>query len=349
MSSLSVKSRIVSDNIIEYTISNSIIDIVLLNYGATLLKVITPDRNNIKENIALCYDTYNDIIVNPGPYYGCIAGRYANRISKGIFTIDNITYNLAINNGVNALHGGIEGFDKKVWLSSIIEDNDHVGVKFTYTSIDGEEGYPGTLTSTVEYILSTSDINKLSIKYSAVTDKATPINLTNHTYWNLSGECKRKVYDQHLLLNCSKYLPVDSTQIPTGELVDVVNTPFDFLNPGRRISKDILEKIDGGGRNGLDHCYVVDGHENSLKHVATLSDELSGRTMKLYATQPGVQIYTANWLQLDEAAAPYTQHNAICLETQHFPDSVNQPQFPNAILYPNQTYEHLAEFVFSSN
>jgi aldose 1-epimerase len=345
---LTIKSRTICNDIIEYTLSNGVIHVVLLNYGATLIKLLAPDKNGVTENITLCYDSYNDLVSNPGPYYGCIAGRYANRIAKGTFQIDNVTYNLAINNGVNALHGGIEGFDKKLWASSIIESNNRIGIKFTYTSIDGEEGYPGTLISTVEYILSPSDINKLSIKYSATTDKATPINLTNHTYWNLSGECKRKVYDQHLVLNCSKYLPVDDTQIPTGELAPVINTPFDFLQPGRKLSKEILNSIDGGGRNGLDHCYVIDGDNTSLKHVATLSDDASGRVMTVHATQPGVQIYTGNWLQLDETCAPYTQHNAICLETQHFPDSVNKPHFPSAVLHPNQQYEHITEFVFTN-
>ena len=343
----------------------------VVTYGATLTSVQVPDRNGNVEEITVCYSTLDDLEGKLGPYYGCIAGRYANRIRKGQFALDGESYQLAINNGPNALHGGLKGFDKQVWSAEMFLDEKNAGVKMSYRSPDGEEGYPGELLVEVAYSL--NDDGQLEISYHAETHgKATPINLTNHTYWNLSGNCSRKIYDHRLELSCDRYLPVDDTQIPLGELAPVEGTAFDLRtdpdNTYGKLLRDVILNIDGGGRPGLDHCFVVDGAledgqtmsgaEPMLRLVALLTDETSGRQLICEASQPGVQVYSANWLSepnndstyssssIGETDHPHTQHNGICLETQHFPDSVNQPQFPSAILRPGETYRHKTIMTF---
>jgi len=358
--------------LVEYVMSNSRLTVRLSSYGATLTSLLAPDRQGNAEEMTLCYPI-QDVIAKKegtGMYFGCIAGRVANRIKEGKFTLEGQEYTLAVNNGVNALHGGIVGFDKKYWDSRILPTTTaQSGVEFTYVSPDGEEGYPGTLTVKVTYRLFSND--SLEITYFATaSDKATPINLTNHTYWNLSGNGKRSVLEQSLALSCSKYLPVTETQIPTGELADVRGTPFDFLDSSGKLLSDAIPFIDGGGRPGLDHCFVVDKQEEEADkvakegvsdrggggkrrvHVATMTDSVSGRRLVLHATQPGVQVYSANWLDLDkdEASAqwPFVQHNALCLETQHFPDAINQSHFPSCVLSPcGEPYSHSSLYTFS--
>lgn len=350
-----------------YTITNGLgLQVKILSYGATIISILAPNRMGECEEVTLSYRTQEELEKNPGPYYGCIAGRYANRIKEGKFLLDGNEYKLAINNGPNALHGGINGFDKKVWDSRAFIDGTGAGVVFTCTSSDGEEGYPGNLNVTITYTLS-STANDLDMKYVATTDKATPINLTNHTYFNLSGECRGKIYDHNLYLNCSHYLPVTEFQIPTGEIRSVNDSPnFDFTSfnsqEGRLLNRQALEAIDGGGRPGLDHCFIVnesngdfeyinakiDGNQQGLRRVAILSHQSSGRELILHSTFPGVQVYSANWLALedDKEHFPHTQHNGICLETQHFPDSPNQQHFPSTILRPGETYQQRSLFSF---
>lgn len=334
----------------KYNLNNGFLSVDIVTYGATITSIKMPNKEGLHEEVTLCYDTYEKLVNNPGPYYGCVAGRYANRIKNGKFQIDNIDYQLAINNGPNALHGGIIGFDKKIWDARIIEG----GVMFSYVSVDGEEGYPGNLTVSVSYVV-TND-NSIVISYNATTDKATPINLTNHTYFNLSGNYKDKIYNHKLGLNCTYYLPVDSTQIPTGELKEISNSVYDFswnknnLNLLKKVSKENLALIDGGGRPGLDHCFVINQSEgiNQLNDAAILIDETSSRMLKVSTTVPGIQCYSANWLSLDDINDfPHCQHNGICLETQFFPDAINQNNFPSPLLRPTETYKH--ETIFNFN
>lgn len=342
----------------EYALMNGSLAIKLLSYGATLTSVRSPDRDGKMDEVTLCYSTLEELQAKPGPYFGCIAGRVANRIAGGKFSVDYKSYSLALNNGPNALHGGLVGFDKKNWDSRAYLDDNCASVVFEYFSVDGEEGYPGSLTTTVTYTLEHALPNQLRIDYRATTEgAATPINLTNHTYWNLSGSCQRPITDHCLKLSCSRYLPVDSTQIPQGVEAPVDGTFFDFTGThsehgvvlGERISH-----IDGAGQPGLDHCFCVDkpiGESESnaeVAHIATLTEPQSGRRLSVYGTQPGVQVYSANWLSLDSKQHPFTQHNALCIETQDYPDAINQPQFPSCLLRPGQVYQHTALFVLDT-
>ena len=339
-----------------------------LSYGANIVSVKAPDFEGNIEEMTVNYRGDEEMAKNligkgkNGGYYGCIAGRVANRICKGKFSLDGSDYTLAVNNGVNCCHGGLEGFDKKIWSWQIICPELHTaGFCFSYTSVDGEEGFPGTVDVDVYYLISTK--SELTIRYLATSDKATPVNLTNHTYWNLSGNCKRSILSHKLFSPCSKYTPVDETQIPLGIIDSVSNTPFDFTaKDGVELSK-VIPLIDGGGKAGIDHNMVVDGPVKTetfcfdqcggkarvynLKHVATLYDESSGRQMVLHATQPGVQLYSANWLE-EHSTSIHKQHNALCLETQHFPDSINQSQFPTCVVRPGERYDHVAVFSFHS-
>eukprot|EP00943_MAST-04B_sp_MAST-4B-sp1_P007279 g7279.t1 len=330
------------DDVKKIIIKSSSSELALTNYGATLISFKFPDKNGVKEEVTLCYQTF-DGIRRGTTFYGATVGRYGNRIAKGKFELNGETYTLATNNGENHLHGGNVGFDKVLWNVEEICN----GVKFTHTSKDGEEGYPGTMEIAVLYKLVNG--NQLSFEYEAtVTDKETPINVCNHTYWNLSGDFKSKILNHVLEMNCEKYLPVDDTQIPTGEIRNLKNTDMEFpigkaLTIGSRINN-----VDGGGEPGYDHCYVVskdadDGieeHDNlKLYHVATVYDATSGRRMKVHSSEPGVQLYTGNFLSKNEDTdTPHVQHNAFCLETQHFPNSINEPTFPSVILSPGKTF-----------
>jgi aldose 1-epimerase len=329
------------------TVRNSCLAATFTNYGATLISLFAPDRSGKKEEVTLCYDTL-DGIMSGTTFYGATIGRVGNRIAKGAFALNGAEYNLATNNGVNHLHGGLKGFDKVFWDFDLTA----TGVRFRYVSKDGEEGYPGELTTTVEFAL--EDTNKLVMKYQATVEwKSTPVNICNHAYWNLSGGFKRSIKCHNLELNCESYLPVDDTQIPTGQLVNVKNTPMAFPSGEKLKVGSRLNEVDGGGEPGYDHCYVVavgseGGGDDDVAFVARVEDEESGRRMEVHSTEPGVQLYTGNFLSKDTNEAPHVQHNALCLETQHFPDSINQKQFPPVILKPGDTFNSKTIHVFTT-
>ncbi|MGQ9574053.1 MAG: aldose epimerase family protein [Thermoguttaceae bacterium] len=313
-----------------YTLSNpGGMSVQVMTLGATLVSVQVPDRAGRAAEVTLKMDSLAEY-AKGHPCFGSICGRYANRIARGAFTLDGVEYTLARNNGLNHLHGGRVGFDKVHWKAEPLEGQDGVGVKLTYISRDGEEGYPGKLTATVTYTLSPD--HQLKIDYTAVTDKPTVVNLTNHAYWNLAGS--GDVLGHELMINADRYLPVDQGLIPLGELRPVEGTPMDFRKPmpiGSRIAE-----VPGG----YDHCYVLNKQKaGELSLAARLVEPQSGRVMEVYTTQPGVQLYTANFLNLSKpSGVAYRRHYGVCLETQHFPDSPNRPEFPSTVLRPGQTY-----------
>jgi aldose 1-epimerase len=311
----------------------------ITNYGGIVTSILTPDKNGDFDDVVLGYDNL-DGYLNETPYFGAIVGRYANRIAKGSFTIDGKSYSLAINNGPNSLHGGIKGFDKVVWDAEQFEKRDGVGIKLHYLSRDGEEGYPGNLDTYVTYIL-TND-NELKIDYSATTDKATPVNLTHHSYFNLGGTSGKDILNHTLFIDAGKYTVVDETLIPTGELRDVTGTPMDFRKPATVGSR--IEQVEGG----YDHNYVLKNNGKPAK-IAELYDTLSGRVMDVFTTEPGVQFYSGNFLDgsiTGKKGIVYGKHFGLCLEAQHFPDSPNHPEFPNTILRPGKKYTQTTIYKF---
>ena len=314
----------------------------LMTLGATLVSLEVPDRSGQLADVVLGYDSLDSYIKVPN-YFGVTVGRYGNRIAKGQFKLNGVTYTLAKNNGENHLHGGIKGFDKVVWTGEPVKEAGAVGVKFTYLSKDGEEGYPGNLSCTVVYTL-TND-NELKISYEATTDKATPINLTNHSFFDLAGQGSGDILGHELMLNADRYLPVDKGLIPTGDLAPVKGTPMDFTTPtaiGARIAQ-----VEGG----YDHCYVLNKTDASLTEAARLSDPVSGRMMDILTTEPGIQFYTGNFLDgtiTGKGGKVYNKHYGLCLETQHFPDSPNHPDFPSTILNPGQKFSSLTVHKFST-
>ncbi|ASV74877.1 Aldose 1-epimerase [Thermogutta terrifontis] len=312
-----------------------------MSLGATLTAVEYPDREGKRENVTLYLETLEDYL-RGHPCFGSVCGRYANRIAKGRFELDGVVYQLATNNGPNHLHGGRVGFHQRLWQHEPVQGDGFVGVKFTYVSPDGEENYPGTLTATVIYRI-TPD-NRLEMEYFATTDKPTVVNLTNHAYWNLAGAGVGTILDHILQINADRYLPVDDTLIPLGEMAPVEGTPFDFRQP-KPIGRDI-EKTGGG----YDHCFVLNkSRPGELSFCARLEDPKTGRVMEVFTTQPGVQVYTANGLngRLGAHGRTYPKFGAVCLETQHFPDSPNRPQFPSTVLRPGGTYHELTVHHFS--
>ncbi|HEY5407902.1 MAG TPA: aldose epimerase family protein [Ginsengibacter sp.] len=305
--------------------------VTISNYGGTVTSFVTPDKNGKKSSIIIGFDSLQSYLQHP-PYFGALIGRYGNRIGDAKFTLDGTTYKLAANDGKNHLHGGLKGFDKVVWDASI--PNDSVpSLTLKYLSKDGEEGYPGNLNVTVQYTL--TDDDGLKIEYSAVTDKATPVNLTNHSYFNLTGDVSNTILNHTLMIDADNYTPVDTSLIPTGEIRSVKGTPFDFTSP-KMIGRDI-DSVKGG----YDQNWVLNKKDTSLQKVAELSDSISGRSLDVYTTQPGLQFYTGNFLDgtfINRGGKPITQHSALCLEAQHFPDSPNQPNFPSTILKPGEVY-----------
>ncbi|RMH69490.1 MAG: galactose mutarotase [Bacteroidetes bacterium] len=323
-------------------------EVRLLNYGGIITSLKVPDRNGRLEDVVLGFDTLAPYLERH-PYFGAIIGRYGNRIAGGQFTLDGTTYTLAQNDGPNHLHGGLRGFDRVVWQAEPFEEPGRVGVVLTYTSPDGEEGYPGTLQAKVTYTL--TDDDELIVDYEATTDKATPVNLTQHTYFNLAGHGSGDVLDHELTIHADHYLPVDSTLIPTGERRPVAGTPFDFRRPtpiGARIEADDPQLHWGPG--GYDHTFVLNRTGDGLEPAARVYEPTSGRVLEVRTTEPGVQFYSGNFLDgslVGKGGAVYARHAGFCLETQHFPNSPNQPDFPSTILRPGETYSSRTVFAFS--
>jgi len=314
-----------------YTLENSHgISLSVMSHGAILFSLKAPDRNGKSEELTLGFDGLQGYL-GAHPYFGATVGRFANRIGGGRFTLDGKAYTLACNEkGINHIHGGTKGFDKALWRVEAEPGQ----VTFSYTSPDGEEGYPGNLE--VRAVYSLNEKNELTIGYTAETDRPTPVNLTNHTYWNLAGAGSGTVLNHELLMGCSRYLPVDRNLIPTGELRDVRGTPMDFTV--RHPVGELIAQVPGG----YDHCYVINPTETELRRVLELSDPKSGRCFELKSTQPGVQLYTGNFLNgiKGRGGDIYDRHSGLCLETQSFPDSVNKPGFPSSVLAPGELYRH---------
>jgi aldose 1-epimerase len=333
-----------------YTLTNAHgIRMRVLTYGGIVQSLETPDRAGKLDDVVLGFDDLQGY-VKSSPYFGAIVGRYGNRIAGGRFTLDGKTYKLATNNGPNALHGGIKGFDKVVWAAQQFKSDSGVGVVLTHTSPDGDEGYPGTLNANVTYTL--TDRDELAIDYEATTDKATPVNLTNHSYWNLAGEGARDILGHVLTIESSAIVPVDSTLIPTGSLMPVAGTPFDFRSPtaiGARI-EDKHQQIQFG--KGYDHTFVLDGaRQNGVAHAAHVAEPTTGRTLDVYTTEPGVQFYSGNFLDgtiTGKRGRVYGHRSGLALETHHYPDSPNRPNFPSTILRPGQTYRTHTVYKFGT-
>jgi aldose 1-epimerase len=314
----------------------------VITYGATLTELWVPDKSGKNADVVLGFDNLAGYLADH-PYFGAIVGRYANRMAKGQFQLDGRTYSLFINNGPNSLHGGKVGFNRKVWKAEPVGLAHGAAVKFTYISEDGEEGYPGTLTVHVTYEL--SDENALKISYAASTDKPTVVNLTNHSYFNLSGAGSGDILKDVLQLDADRYTPVGDTLIPTGELKSVQGTPFDFRKPtaiGERYAQ-----VPGTG--GYDHNFVLNGEAGTLRKSGELYDPVSGRQMELWTTEPGVQIYMAIGLNgsIKGIGGAYAKFAALCLETQHFPDSPNHPTFPSTVVRPGNDFQSETIYKFS--
>lgn len=339
------------DSIKLYTFKNkSGMQVKITNYGAIVTAILVPDRDGKLGDVTLGYDRVEDYInAVDKPYFGAIVGRYGNRIAKGEFTIDGETYSLATNNGPNHLHGGVIGFDKVVWDAELVGGEGWSGLALSYLAKDKEEGYPGNLSIKVTYKL--TDANELIVDYLATTDKATPVNLTQHSYFNLKGEGEGDILDHELMINAAKYTPVDSTLIPTGELKAVANTPFDFT-VAKSIGRDIGmkdEQLEFG--LGFDHNFVLDREGDGLSLAARVHEPTSGRVMEITTTEPGIQFYCGNFLDgrlKGKSGKPYVHRGGFCLETQHYPDSPNQKNFPTTILKPGDEYRTTTVFKFSA-
>ena len=330
-------------NVYLYTLRNDKGNVVTItNYGGAVTSFVTPDKNGTKSSIIIGFDSLQPYLQQP-PYFGALIGRYGNRIGDAKFTLDGVTYQLAANNGKNSLHGGLKGFDKVVWDASV-PDSSVPSLTLKYLSKDGEEEYPGNLNVTVQYTLTNDD--ELKIEYDAETDKSTPVNLTNHSYFNLTGDVSNTILNHTLMIDADNYTPVDSTLIPTGEIKPVKGTPFDFTSP-KMIGKDI-DLVKGG----YDHNWVLNKKDSSLQKVAELTDSVSGRTLDVYTTEPGLQFYTGNFLDgkfINRGGTPLKQHTALCLETQHFPDSPNKTNFPSTILKPGEKYHSVTMYKVKLN
>jgi aldose 1-epimerase len=331
-----------------YTLTNGHgLDIRVMTLGATVVSIRTPDRSGRFSDIVLGFDALAGYLKND-PYLGVIAGRYANRIAKGQFTLDGTAYRLATNNEPNHLHGGVKGFDKVVWTAKPLETPEGAAVELEYVSKDGEEGYPGTLTARVTYTLTNN--NDLRIHYIATTDKATVVNLTNHSYFNLAG--RGDVLKHDLMIAADRFTPVTADLIPTGDLQPVEGTPFDFRQPteiGARITAND-EQLHRG--NGYDHNFVLNSQTRALVLAARASEPSSGRVLEVHTTEPGVQLYTGNFLDgkmIGKGGVKYDKHAGFCLETQHYPDSPNHPAFPTTRLGPGESYDSTTVFAFRVN
>jgi aldose 1-epimerase len=324
------------------------LEVRAIDYGGMIVSVRTPDRTGNLADIVLGFDDLDGYLRNT-PYFGAIAGRYANRIARGHFTLDGTTYTLAVNNPPNALHGGVRGFDKVLWRAEPRADSAGVHLTLRYTSVDREEGYPGTLRTTVTYSL--TNANELAVDYEATSDKPTPINLTQHSYFNLAGEGSGPVLGHVVTIDADRFTPIDSTFITTGEILPVAGTPFDFRAPtaiGARIDQSDPQLANG---HGYDHNFVLNRAPGSvgLVHAAHVTEPRSGRTLDVATTEPGLQFYVGNFLDgtvVGKHGHAYQRRSGFCLETQHFPDSPNKAQFPSTILRPGQTFRSRTVFTF---
>jgi len=319
----------------------------IITYGAILTELDVPDRDGKLGDVVLGFDNLKDYLER-NPHFGATTGRVANRIAKGKFTLDGKEYTLAVNNGPNSLHGGLKGFDKRVWKAGAKPTPNGTAVELSYVSKDGEEGYPGDLNVTVTYTL-TND-NALRIDYTATTDKATPVNLTNHSYFNLAGPKSGDILGHELMIAAERYTPTDDTQIPTGEIKPVKDTPLDFTTP-RRIG-DRIDQFKSSPGGGYDHNFVLNsGGKEEPGFAARVSEPKTGRIMEMYTTEPGVQFYTGNYLDgklTGRGGVVYKKHAGFCLEAQHFPDSVHHNNFPSIILKPGETYHQTTIYKFSA-
>jgi aldose 1-epimerase len=316
----------------------------LTNFGARITWIEVPDKTGKKDNVAFGYDTFESTI-NGDPYFGAVIGRYANRIAKGKFTLDGVEYNTPLNDGPNTLHGGPAGWHSVVWNTEVLKDSKFPAVKFTYLSPDMEEGFPGTVNVAVVYTW--TDNNEIVMDYTCSTDKKTVVNLTNHAYFNLHGAGNGDILDHELVIKAATFVPVDSTLIPTGEIRPVAGTPFDFTTPhtvGERIGENYDQLIYG---KGYDHTFVLDNKEEV---DATVYEPVSGRLMEVISDQPGVQFYCGNFLNgkmIGHGDKPYIYRSGLCLETGHYPDSPNHPDFPTTVLNPGETFKSTTIYRFS--
>lgn len=327
-----------------YTLTNSKgLRARITNFGAALVSLHVPDRNGTLDDVVLGFDDLQGY-VGQTAYMGVTVGRYANRIGRGKFTLDGVEYTLAVNNGPNHLHGGIKGFDKVVWKTQeAVAAEDEAWVKMTYLSVDGEEGYPGNLTCTVTYTLTNAD--ELRFTYEGSTDKKTVVNLTNHSYWNLAGHAGGDILGHELTIDADRFTVVDAGLIPTGVIASVHDMPLDFSRP-RTIGSRL-----GQLAHGYDHNYVLNGKAGTLRFCAQVREPHSGRIMAVHTTEPGVQLYTGNFLDgslIGKEGKSYTKHAGFCLETQHYPDSPNKPQFPSVVLEPGRKYTSQTVHQFSA-
>jgi aldose 1-epimerase len=323
-----------------YTLMNKHgMQVKITNYGGIVTSWVALDKNGNSSSIVIGFDSLQRYTPSV-PFFGALIGRYGNRIAKGQFTLDGINYKLATNNGPNHLHGGNKGFDKRVWDVLPIDEK-KPSLTLHYLSRDGEEGYPGNLDITVKYTL--TDKDELAIEYKATTDKATPVNFTNHSYFNLTGDVRNAILGHTLWIDADNYTPMDNASIPTGEIKSVKGTPFDFTSPHK-----VEERIDSV-RNGYDNNFVLNKKPNTLKRVAYVFDSLSGRKLEVYTTEPGLQFYTGNFLNglRTSNGQPINRRTGLCLETQHFPNSPNQPNFPNTILRPGEKFYSVTKYKLS--
>jgi aldose 1-epimerase len=341
-----------------WTLSNGDVSMRVLTWGGVIQTLEVPDAHGDVENVVLGFADLAGYVGDDDPYFGSLIGRYGNRIAGGSFTLDGATYQLPLNNGPNTLHGGPTGFDDQVWEAADVSDDEVAALQLRLVSPDGDEGFPGTLTTTVTYAL--DDESRLTVHYEATTDAPTVVNLTQHTYWNLAGEGSGTVYDHELQINASGYTPVDETLIPTGEIAPVAGTPFDFREPtpiGARIRENDQQLLYG---QGYDHNWALDrtsegAREGSdaadpLEEAAVLHDPQSGRTLRILTTEPGLQFYSGNFLDatlVGTGGRIYRQSDGLALETQHFPDSPNQPDFPSTELRPGEVYDSTTVFELS--
>ena len=334
----------------QYVLKNANgVEMSVITFGGRITSLKVPNRNGDFENVVLGFDNLDDYLKD-NPFFGALIGRFGNRIAKGKFSLNGEEYTLANNDGSNHLHGGVDGYDRVVWTAEPIEDDKNPGLKLTYLSKDGEEGYPGNLNITVVYTL--TDDNTLEVDYEATTDKATVINLTQHAYFNLTGDFSKDILSHELVINADAFLPVDGTLIPTGEIRKVNGTPFDFTS-AKIVGKEINaenEQLKLG--RGYDHCWVLNGDKGTLRMAASAYDKNSGRLLEIFSTEPGIQFYAGNFL---DGTLPmpnggtYAHRTGFCLETQHYPDSPNQKDFPSVVLNPGETYKTKTTFKFSVN